>query len=105
MSGANCTSQQCDHVQDGDKQEDPDKTEEDETQDTDICDDEEVKSKIVRTHGQFLLRDTCFVLPEAIAEKKCLVVSEILKIIFNQTVHWKEDAEYDDVRVISLVMM
>lgn len=57
-----------------------------------------VKSKCVRTLSLFPVRDMCFVLPEAPTERQCAVASEILKIIFNQTVTWKENKILTDVR-------
>ena len=72
--------------------------EEDETLSSQVPNDEQVKSKITSDCFQFPERDTSFILPEAMTEKRCVVVSEILKIIFNQTVHWKEDADFDEVR-------
>ncbi len=45
----------------------------------------------------FPARDMCFVLPEPLTDEKCVVVSEILKIIFNQTVSWKEEQDIQNV--------
>ena len=33
-------------------------------------------------------------------DEKFAVMSEVLKILFNQTVHWHEDSDYDDVSIV-----
>lgn len=57
------------------------------------------KKKLKSKSRIFFLRDGCFVLPRVITDENYNVLSEALKIIFNQTINWKLDNEYDDVRM------
>lgn len=61
---------------------------------------EEVKPKRLRRSKRALARDACFILPSAVTDETCAILSESLKIIFNQTVNWKREQDYDDVRVM-----
>ena len=46
------------------------------------------------------LRDSVYCLSVPLQDQQLAMLSEALKIVFNQTVHWKEDADYDDVRMM-----
>ena len=110
-SGGNCASEpEHSEDKDGKLSTDPAKTQDEGTpssQDTEIGNIGTVKSKNTEYSIRFPVRDTCFIFPVAIMEEKCVLVSEILKIIFNQTVHWKESTDYTDVckDMMSLVMV
>ena len=41
-----------------------------------------------------------YCLTTAPGDKQFAVMSEVLKILFNQTVHWHEDSDVDDVSII-----
>ena len=46
------------------------------------------------------LRDSIYCLSAPLRDQQLAMLSEALKIVFNQTVHWKEDSDYDDVRMM-----
>ena len=46
------------------------------------------------------LRDSVYCLSAPLSDQQLTMLSEILKIVFNQTVHWKEYTDYDDVRMM-----
>ena len=46
------------------------------------------------------LRDSVYCLRTVPGDEQFAVMSEVLKILFNQTVHWHEDSDYDDVSSI-----
>ena len=46
------------------------------------------------------LRDSVYCLTTAPGDKQFAVMSEVLKILFNQTIHWHEDSDVDDVSII-----
>ena len=46
------------------------------------------------------LRDSVYCLRTVPGDEQFAVMSEVLKILFNQTVHWREDCDYDDVSSI-----
>ena len=58
---------------------------------------EDVKSKL-QPPKPVTIRDQCYVLQSEVPDKTCLLLSEALKIVFNQTVNWREESEYNEVR-------
>ena len=61
----------------------------------------EVKPKKPRSpQSRVHIRDNCYVLSSPLTDKMCTVISETLKIVFNQTVNWKQANDFDDVRMI-----
>jgi hypothetical protein len=63
--------------------------------------DEEVKSKPPRVpKSGSHIRESSYVLSAPVTDKTCTVLSEGLKIIFNQTVNWKQDNQLSDVRIM-----
>ena len=57
----------------------------------------EVKSKCEQTSEKtFSARE--YVLPEPLSENQCALVNELLKVIFNQTVTWKNGENMAEVR-------
>ena len=46
------------------------------------------------------LRDSVYCLRTVPGDEQFAVMSEVLKILFNQTIHWREDCDYDDVSSI-----
>ena len=61
---------------------------------------EEVKSKESKSKSKAHGREDVWVLPCVLQDNMCMVLSECLKIIFNQTVHWKEEEMLDDVGTV-----
>ena len=50
-------------------------------------------------------RSQHYILLSPVSEKMCLLLSETLKILFSQTVNWKEEVAYDKVRTYVCVGM
>lgn len=61
---------------------------------------EGVKTKERKSEPNAHGREDIFVLPCALQDNTCMVLSECLKIIFNQTVNWKEEERLDDVSTV-----
>ena len=43
------------------------------------------------------LRGSVYILPAPLSEERLGWVSEAMKVVFNQTVHWKEEGQYSEV--------
>lgn len=50
------------------------------------------------TDGTSLSWETTWNLPSPVNEDTCALLCEILKVLFNQTLHWKKDGTYTEVR-------
>ena len=45
------------------------------------------------------LRDSVCCVSTPVTDEQCIVLCDALKIVFNQTLHWREEDEYDEVCV------
>ena len=45
------------------------------------------------------LRESVYILPAPLSEERLGWVSEAMKVVFNQTVHWKEEGQFSEVSV------
>lgn len=61
------------------------------------AEDEEVKSK----ESSIPFKSERFILPTCVTEKMCMLLSETLKIMFSQTVNWKNGDDYEEVSMTS----
>ena len=45
-------------------------------------------------------RDSVYCLTAPLEDRQLALISEALKIVFNQTLHWRDDGDYDDVSMM-----